>query len=66
MNTSLPQRFVVLLGLLSVSHAFQNSATDCKLAHAPRTLGKLNAWSMPSSTWYDEINPTARMTVYDE
>jgi hypothetical protein len=56
---------MVLLGVLSVSNAFQNSAADCKLG--PRTLGKLNAWSMPTSkTWYDEVNPTARRTVYDE
>jgi hypothetical protein len=74
MKTTFSQRFIlklmVLLGVLSVSNAFQNLATDGKLAHASRTLGQLNAWSMPmptpKATWYDEVNPTARRTVYDE
>jgi hypothetical protein len=74
MTTTFPPRFIlklmVLLRVLSVSHAFQNLATDGKLAHASRTLGQLNAWSMsmptPKATWYDEVNPTAHRAVYDE
>jgi hypothetical protein len=60
---------MVLLGVLSLSHAFQNSATGGELAHASRTLGKLNAWTMPTptaSSWYNEYNPAPHRTVYDE
>ena len=67
---------VVMMALIGNVGAFTSRTSDPSTA--TRTFEtRLSAWSLPSasdfrgfssfkSTWYDEVNPTARQTVYNE
>ena len=71
---------LIVTTMMKNLHAFTTGRT-CTSTHGQQQLKvetKLSAWSLPSpadftsfasmkkSTWYDEYNPTARRTVYNE
>jgi len=62
-----------LLAFSTVANAFRPASTCSNLVGAARKAVALDAWSMPTmdmpsmkSTWYQECNPTARKTVYND
>jgi hypothetical protein len=71
---SSPRRFLAALSLLLVA-----AAATCEAFQAPHAVvpartraTELSAWTImptqaaPFSTWYNEYNPTARRTIYEE
>ena len=70
---------VVLITMMGCNvEAFTGRTCSSSTTREQVVETKLSAWSLPSpsdftsfatmkkSTWYDEINPTARRTVYNE
>lgn len=68
---------LIVLVLIAIKVEAFNSRSSWTGTRAGRVETKLSAWSLPNpsdlrsitamkTTWYDECNPTARRTVYNE